>query len=572
MPVHNSQVAEIFNEIADLLEIEGENQFRIRAYRNAARTVGNLPHSVADMLEHGEELSELPGIGKDLAGKIAEIVRTGKLSTLEELKGHFPPNLVALMRLPGLGAKRIRALQQHGIDTIQKLRVAASVGRIREFAGFGAKSEKNVLDAIDRQRAASSRVKLIVAQEISDSLVPWLRKAHGVEHVIVAGSFRRRMETVGDIDILITCDSPAEVMERFISYDEVERVLARGDTRSAVLLRSGVQVDVRVVPEESFGAALLYFTGSKAHNIELRKLAMKRGLKISEYGVFRGTRSIAGRTEEEVYQQVGLPFIEPELRENRGEIEAARAHTLPKLITLKDLRGDLHCHTKDSDGRHTMEEMAEAARRRGHEYIAITDHSKRLGITHGLTATRLAEQVRRIDHLNAKLHGITLLKSVEVDILDDGSLDLPDSILSKLDFVVGSIHSKFNLSREQQTKRVLCAMENPHFNILAHPTGRLINERQPYELDLEKVMRAARGHGCTLEINAQPDRLDLSDVHCRLAKDLDVKVVISTDAHSVSDLEFIHFGVDQARRGWLEAANVINAAPFDELRRKLRRH
>ena len=371
--------------------------------------------------------------------------------------------------------------------------------------------------------------------------------------------------------ILATCEDSDEVMNRFVNYEEVKEVISHGSTRSSVKLRSGINADLRVVPDESFGAALHYFTGSKSHNIAVRTLGMKRGLKINEYGVFKGEKQVGGRTEQEVYAHVGLPYIEPELREDRGEIDVAREGHLPRLVALKDIRGNLHCHTTDSDGRYSIEEMAEAAHERGYEYVAITEHSQRIAMVHGLDAKRLRQQMRRIDKLNEKLKGIRLLKSCEVDILEDGTLDLQDDVLDELDLVVCSIHSKLNLPPEKQTKRIIRAMDNSHFNIFAHPTGRLIAQRAPYEFDIERVLKAAYEQGCIREINAQPDRLDLPDVHCKTGKEIGVKFAISTDAHSISDLDFMRFGVDQARRGWLESTDVVNTRSWPDLQKLLKR-
>jgi DNA polymerase (family 10) len=571
MPVHNADIAELFNRVADLLEILGENPFRIRAYRNAARTAGGLSQSLATMVEQEKDLTELPGIGKDLAGKIEEITKTGTFSQLQELEDRIPPQLVRLMKIPGLGPKRVKILyDQLDITNLGDLKKAAEEGKIKELKGFGEKTEKMILAEIGREKK-ETRIKLNVAEEIADAIVDHLKKVEGVREVIVAGSYRRKKETVADLDILATCRKDSKVMDAFVHYDNVKKVVAQGDTRSTVVLRSGVQMDLRVVPGESYGAALHYFTGSKAHNIAVRTLGVKKGLKINEYGVFKGKNRIAGKTEEEVYNQVDLPFIEPELREDRGEIEAARGGKLPPIITLKDIRGDLHVHTKETDGRHSLEQMVEAARNRGYQYLAITEHSKRLSMTHGFDAERLARRNEEIDRLNKKLKGFVVLKSIEVDILSDGDLDLPDSILKELDLTVCSVHSKFNLPREKQTERILRAMDNPYFNVLAHPSGRLINEREPYDVDIETLMKAARDRGCIMEVNAHPDRLDLTDTDCILAKEMGVKVVISTDAHSMNDLDLMRFGVWQGRRGWLEKDDVLNTLPLDELRKSVKR-
>ncbi|MGZ5567274.1 MAG: DNA polymerase/3'-5' exonuclease PolX [Limisphaerales bacterium] len=572
MPLHNSEIAEMFDEVADLLELEGANEFRIRAYRNASRVIGGLSQSAAVLIAKGDTLTELPGIGKDLAGKIAEICQTGKLPVLDECRSHVAPGIRQLMRIPGLGPKRIRVLcDKLKVTCIEDLKKAADGGKLQAIRGFGPIIVQKILAEAKVLKKQEPRTKLSVAEELADSVVAWLKGTRGIKQVEVAGSYRRRKETVGDLDIVATCKQASDVMDRFVNYEEVKEVISRGPTRSSVKLRAGINVDLRVVAENSFGAALHYFTGSKSHNIAIRTMGLKRKLKINEYGVFKGEKQIAGRTEEEVYAQVGLPYIEPELREDRGELAAARENRLPQLVNLKDIRGDLHCHTTDSDGRASIEEMAEAARARGYEYLAITDHSKRLAMIQGLDAKRLRQQIRRIDKLNGKLKGIRLLKSCEVDILDDGSLDMPDDVLKELDVVVCSIHSKFNLPADKQTERILRAMDNPYMNILGHPTGRLIDQRVGYPLDIERILQAAKERGCIIEINAQPDRLDLPDFHCQRGKELKLKFVISTDAHSISDLDFMRFGVWQARRGWLEAADVVNTRSWRDVQKLFER-
>lgn len=571
MPVHNADISDLFSRVADLLEILGENPFRIRAYRNAARTAGGLSQSLATMVEQDKDLTGLPGIGKDLAGKIEEIVKTGTLSQLQKLEACIPPELGRLMKIPGLGPKRVKILYDElNITSQEDLKKAAEEGKIKELKGFGDKTERMILAKVGREKK-ETRIKLNVAEEIAGAIASCLKKVEGVKEVIVAGSYRRKKETVADIDILATCKESSKVMDAFVHYENVGKVVAQGDTRSTVVLRSGVQMDLRVVPEESYGAALHYFTGSKAHNIAVRTLGVKKGLKINEYGVFKGKKRIAGKTEEEVFNQVDLPFIEPELREDRGEIEAGQRGKLPNMITLKDIRGDLHAHTKATDGRHSLEQMVEAARDRGYQYLAITDHSKRLSMTHGFDAERLARRNEEIDRLNEKLKGFVVLKSIEVDILTDGSLDLPDRILKELDLTVCSVHSKFNLSREKQTERILRAMDNPYFNIFAHPSGRLINERDPYDADIEALLKGAKDRGCIMELNAHPDRLDLTDTDCKLAKEMGVKVVISTDAHSMTDLDLMRFGVWQGRRGWLEPEDVLNTRGLKGLLKLLQR-
>jgi len=567
MPVHNADVAAIFEEIADLLDLDGANQFRIRAYRNAARTLGQLSQPVADLIEEGEDLSELPDIGEDLAGKIQEIVETGTLPLLEELEEKIDPAMVELMDVPGLGPKRVGALHEAlGITSRADLRRAAEEGRIREVDGFGEKTEENILDGLD-QIGEERRWLLATIEPVVASLVEYLGDHDAVETVDVAGSYRRRRETVGDLDILALSHDGPTVMNHFTAYEDVETVQSKGDTRSTVILASDVQVDLRVVPPASYGAALLYFTGSKAHNVALRERAGDDGYKVNEYGVFQDDEEepVAGETEEEIYDLLGLSVVPPELRENRGEIEAAADDALPDLVTREDLRGNLHTHTTGSDGRNSIEEMAVAAKERDLEYLAITDHSPHVAVAQGLDADELRQQMGEIDALNDDIDGIRILKGIEVDILKDGSLDLPDDVLQELDVCICAVHTNQGLSEEAQTERILRAMDNPNFNILAHPTGRRINERGPMALDLDRIMKGAVEKGCVLELNAQPERLDLNDVFCKRAKELGLKVVIGADAHWDSGLDVLRYGVDQARRGWLEADDVLNTTSWDDI-------
>lgn len=565
MPVHNADIARAFGEIADLLEIQGANPFRVRAYRNAARVVESYGRDLAALVRDGADLTELPGIGDDLAAKIREFVDSGRMSLLERLHRELPPAITELLQIPGLGPKRVRALW-HDLDvqTPEQLLRAARDGRVRALPGFGEKLERRIEEAAAAHAGAARRFKLAVAAQYAGPLVEHLRRARHVRRVEVAGSFRRRRETVGDLDILVT-GAGTDAIARLTAYDEVAEVLSQGTTRASVVLKCGLQVDVRVVPEASYGAALHYFTGSRSHNIAIRRLAQAKGLKVNEYGVFKGERRVAGDTEESVYAAVGLPYIPPELREDHGEIEAARAGRLPKLVEIGDLRGDLHAHTKATDGHDTLAAMAKAAQALGHEYLAITEHSRRLTVAHGLDPRRLERQIDEIDRLNARLAGFRLLKGIEVDILEDGSLDLPDSVLSRLDLVVGAVHSRFDLPRARQTERILRAMDRPHFSILAHPSGRLLEAREPYDVDMLRIVRKARARGCFLELNAHPERLDLLDSHCRMAKDEGVLVAISSDAHSTADLGNLAFGVGQARRGWLEAGDVLNTRALDGL-------
>ncbi len=571
MPVPNAQVADIFEEIADLLEIEGENPFRIRAYRNAARTIRTLSQDLRSALDQGEDLTELPGIGKDLAAKIKEIIETGRCLALEKLHRRLPADLVELLRLPGLGPKRVHALYHElDIHTPEQLERAARDGRLRELPGFGAKTEARILEALGAHLNTSRRIKLALAAPYADALVAHLRQAPGIGQVIAAGSFRRAKETVGDLDILATAQSGAEVVRRFTAFAGIQEIISEGTTRATVVLSSGLQVDLRVVAPESYGAALHYFTGSRSHNIAIRRLAQQRHLKINEYGVFKGAERIAGDTEASVYAAVDLPYIPPELRENRGEIEAARAGVLPRLVELQDIQGDLHAHTRTTDGTADLAQLAAAARERGYAYIAVTDHSRRLKMVHGLDPKRLLAQTEQIDRLNEGLEGITLLKGIEVDILEDGRLDLPDPVLATLDLVIGAVHSRFDFSRHRQTERILRAMDNPNFTLLAHPSGRLVEEREPYDVDMPRIIRHARERGCFLELNAQPSRMDLLDVYCQMARDEGVLISINSDAHSTADLDNLKYGVGQARRGWLEKQDVLNTRSLAGLRTLLR--
>jgi len=572
VPVHNSEIAETFEHLADLLEILGANTFRVRAYRNAAHTIRDLPRNAAEMVATGEDLSELPGVGEDLADKIAEIVETGKLGLLEETIQKVPETLTQLTTVPGIGPKRAKALLEAlDVRSLDDLKEAAEAGKIAGVSGFGEKSEQAILHELAQARDVERRFRISTAEDFAEPFLAYIRKHNNVKKAIIAGSYRRRKETVGDIDILVTATNGKEVVEHFVGYEEIDQIISKGTTRSTVVLRSELQVDLRVVPEVSYGAALHYFTGSKPHNIQVRRRGVERGLKINEYGVFKGEERIAGRTEEEVYDTVGLPYILPELRESRGEIEAAESGELPTLIQLADLRGDLHAHTNESDGKSTLKEMALAAKELGHDYLAVTDHSKNARIAGGLDERRLRKQMEEIDRLNEEVDGIQILKASEVDILDDGRLDHPDEVLEDLDLVVCSIHSGFNLSESKQTERVLRAMESRYFHILAHPTGRLIGKRKPYPIDLEKILEAAKERGCYLEINSTPARLDLDDVHCRMAKDMGVKIAISTDAHSTSGLSNLRYGVDQARRGWLEPDDVLNTRSWSALSKLLAR-
>ena len=568
MPVQNAEIAAMFNQTADLLEIKGENQFRVRAYRRAARTVEGLPQSVRGMLAAQTDLSELPGIGKDLAGKIAHIVESGHFDLLDQLKKKMPGELGEMAALPGLGPKRIKLLYSRlKVRTLADLRKAVKAGRLHKRHGFGPAIEKKLAAALEKPVTAK-RYKINVAEAEAEALVAYLRDGG---RVTVAGSYRRRRDTVGDLDILVTSKHAAAACDKLTQYDNVAEVLAHGPTRVTVVLRSGIQVDLRAVAEECYGAALLYFTGSKAHNIALRGIANDHKWKLNEYGLFSGKRRIAGVSEEEVYKKLRLAYIPPEMREDRGEVALAKAKKIPKLVGVADICGDLHCHSNWTDGTAPIAEMAAVAKAHGYQYIALTDHSRRVSMAHGLDPARVTRQIREVEKLNAKLRNFVILKGIEVDILKDGTLDLPDSTLAKLDVVVASVHSFFDLPREAQTDRVIRAMENRYVHIIGHPTGRLIGEREPFEIDMDRVLSAAAAFKCYLEINSQPERLDLNDLHAHAAKSKGVKLAISTDSHSTNSFDYIRFGIDQARRAWLTRDDVINTRSLTALRKLLKR-
>jgi DNA polymerase (family 10) len=571
MPIHNTDIADIFDEIADYLDIEGDNPFRVRAYRNAARTVRAMGSELKDLVARGEDLTRFSGIGKELAAKIAEYVSTGAVNALKKLQDKIPAEVRQILKLPGLGPKRVRILYHDlNIRSLAQLQQAARDGRIRSLPGFGRKTEAQILKGIEAQAHTQKRCKIAEIRPYVDALLDDLKAIGGVNSVTVAGSYRRCRETVGDLDLLVVAAKNSTVMDRFVAYDDVVEVLANGTTKSSVVLRSGLQVDLRIVAPESFGAALQYFTGSQAHNIAMRQIGHQRGLKINEYGVFKFEEKVAGDSEASVYRAIGLAWVPPELRENQGEIEAAQAGALPQLVELADLKGDLHAHTDWSDGGNTLEEMLRAARNYGLKYLAITEHSDRLKIAGGLAPRRLLAQIDEIDRLNQRYSDITLLKGIEVEILADGRLDLSDDVLGRLDLVIGSIHSYFGLPLDKQTDRILRAMDHKFFSILAHPINRLIHERAPIEVDMPKVIQKARDRGCYLELNSNPRRLDLYDTYCRIAKEQGVLVAIDSDAHSVNSFSHLRYGVGQARRGWLEKDDVINTRPRKELKKLLK--
>jgi DNA polymerase (family 10) len=569
--------------VAVLLEIKGANPFRIRAYQNAARTIESHTTPLRKMVEDEADLTELPAVGKDISSHATELITTGKLSLLDELSREIPHTLIDLTRLPGVGAKKAKKLwQELGVETIDDLEQVGQEGEVARLAGFGEKSQQKILSAIAAYRKRTGRFRLADAEQIVEPLVAHLRELPSVERIEVAGSYRRRRETVGDVDILVIAREAEEVMGQFTSYRDVRKVELAGDTKATVILKSGLQVDLRLLPPESYGAALQYFTGSKEHNVKLRKRAVARGLSVSEYGVVRAPDGsdavdpgsgelVAGTDEADVYAAVGLPWIAPELREDRGEIEAADAGGIHELITLEDLRGDLQMHSTWSDGKNSIEEMLDGCLVRGYEYFAITDHSKALAMTGGLDAARLLEQWDEIAEIAARRKEIRILRGMEVDILADGSLDLEDEMLQQLDLVLVSVHSRFDLPAAEQTRRVLRAVEHPAVHVLAHPTGRLINRRDPMEFEVEEVLACCAEHGVIVELNAHPERLDLKDTHLMRARELGLKVSLGTDAHQVRDLDLMKYGVDQARRAWLGADDVINTYPLERLLQLLRR-
>jgi DNA polymerase (family 10) len=567
----NQQIAKIFNELARLLELKGESIFRIRAYRRAAQNIDGFSKDVAACSE--EELMAIPGIGKDLAGKIREYCETGRIAKHEEMISQVPPGVLEMSRIPGLGPKTANMLYtKAGVKSVDELEAMARAGRLAGLRGIQKKTEENIIRGIEQLTRGTGRHLISRVVPLADDIVRRLIEGAPVGQIAVAGSIRRWKETVKDADILTTSQDPEKVMDLFVRMPQVIRVLAQGATKSSVISDNGIQVDLRVVDEDSFGAALQYFTGSKEHNIRLREMAVKAGLKINEYGVFKlpGERKVGGRSEDDVYRALNLPYIPPELREDTGEIDAALSGALPDLISLTDIKGDLHVHTTWSDGRHDMDRLVEAARRKGYGYIAITDHTKGPGVAHGLDEARLADQGKLIDAADKKGSGFKILKGAEVDILADGKLDLPERSLARLDIVVASIHSGFKQPEEQITQRLLAAIRNPFVSVVAHPTGRLIGAREAYAVNMEAVLKEAARYGVAMEVNAYPERLDLNDGNLRMAKEYGVKVMINTDAHAESHLDYMNYGVSMARRGWVEKKDVLNALPLDQLRERLK--
>ena len=567
----NQEIAEILVHISQILDIQGENPFKIRAYLKAAETIEALTYQLSS-LEDKDKIQELPGIGEAITKKIKELLDTGKLEYYEELKKSEYAPLIELLRIPGVGPKHAKLVHDKlGVKSIEELRKAAEAGKLKELPGLGEKVEQNILQGIQQVKKFMERYSLAYIYPRAQNIMEELKNVKETKQITLGGSLRRMKETIGDVDILVASNKPKPVMDAFVHLPQVAIVSSEGSTKASIITKDGFQVDLRVVKPESFGAAQHYFTGSKAHNIRIRSLGIDRGLKVNEYGVFKGKKSIAGKTEEEVFKSVGLPYIPPELREDQGEIEAAQKNQLPHLIELKDIKGDLHVHSEWTDGSNTIEEMAKAAQKLGYQYIAICDHSPTVGITNGLTPQRLKKHNEEIDKLNVKLSRakgtvvFRILKGIEVDIRSNGQLDFDDEILQGLDIVVAAVHTKFTQSQEEMTKRIIKAIENPHVDIFAHPTGRLIGRREAYQVDMDKLMDACKANGKALELNAYPERLDLSDLNCRKAKEKGIKIAISTDAHQDGHYDWIRFGVATARRGWIEPGDVINTMPLAKL-------
>lgn len=565
--MRNLEITKLFNEIADLLELKDENIFKIRAYRRAAMNLESLTEEIEAVAARGG-LTEIAGIGKDLAAKIEQALETGRIEYLEELRREIPRGVVELMAIPGVGPKTAKLLfEKLRVDSVEKLEALAQEGKLLGLPGIKQKTVENIVKGIQVVKKGRERMLLGRALPLAREIVQTLEKLPQVRKISMAGSLRRMRETVRDFDLLITSTKPAKVMEAFIALPQVAEVLAHGETKATVRHREGIQMDLRVVEPECFGAALQYFTGSKEHNIRVRELASRKGLKVSEYGVFNEAtgRRIAGATEEEVYRAIGLPYIPPELREDAGEIEAALEGRLPNLLELDDLRGDLHAHTNWSDGHHDLEALVEAAHRKGYEYVIVSDHSRSSTVAHGLSEERLMEQIGQIRALNKRYTDFHILAGSECDILADGRMDFPDRVLAQLDIVLCAVHSRFKQGRAEMTARIVKALSNPYVHILAHPTGRLIGERDPYDVDLEAVFAATKQHGKAVEINAQPSRLDLNDHHARRAKELGAMLSIDTDTHFLDQLENMTLGVATARRAWIGKSDVVNAMPLEKL-------
>jgi len=561
----NKELADLFNKMADILEFKDENPFKISAYRKASRVLGDLTQDIQEIAESGE-LKKVPGIGEGMAQKIEEYLRTGKVSKFEEVRKGVSDELIAMMEIPGMGPKTLALLhKERRIGNLSQLEKAVENGSLIGLPGMGEKKVDNIRRGIQLLMQSKGRMNLGMAFPVAKRIVKILREKTGSDKVEWAGSLRRMRENIGDIDILATGPSHEKIIYAFTHLPDVKEVLASGETKASVIMEGGVQIDLRVVEEDSYGAALQYFTGSKAHNIHLRGIAKAKGIKINEYGVFRGEKKIGGKEEQDVYRALGMDWVEPELREDRGEVEAAQEKSLPKLIEESDVKGDLHVHSNWSDGSSSIEEVARTAQKRGYQYVAICDHSKSLKITHGLDETRLMKQMEEIDRVNETMKGFQILKGTEVDILSDGRLDLSDKVLKRLDFVVAAIHSGFKQDREKMTQRITKALENPWVHVLAHPSGRLLGTRDPYEVDMDAVLEAARRNGKALEINAYFERLDLDDLHCRKAKEMGIRMTIGTDTHHLDQMWMMSLGVAVARRGWLEAKDVLNTLSLKEI-------
>jgi DNA polymerase (family 10) len=561
----NKELADLFEKMADVFEFKGENPFKISAYRKASRIIGDLTEDIEEIAKQGE-LRNIPGIGEGMAQKILEYLNTGKVSKFEEAKKGVSDELIAIMDIPGMGPKTLSMLhKEKGISNLSQLEKALEDGSLMDLFGMGEKKIENIKRGIELLKQSKGRMSLGVAFPVAKSIVETLRQKTGSNKIEWAGSLRRMKENIGDIDILATGPDKEKIIQAFTHLPEVKEILASGETKASVIVEGGIQVDLRVVEEDSYGAALQYFTGSKGHNIHLRGIAKAKGIKINEYGAFRGEKKIGGKEEKDIYHVLGMDWIEPELREDRGEIETAQKRSLPKLVQESEIKGDLHLHSKWSDGTSTIEEIAKAAQNRGYYYVAICDHSKSLKIAHGLDESRLMKQIEEIDRINEKLRDFQILKGSEVDILTDGKLDHSDKILEKLDFAVAAIHSGFKQDKGKMTKRIIRALENPHIHILAHPSGRLIGAREPYEVDIEELMEAAKKYGKAFEINAYFERLDLDDIHCRKAKEMGIRIGIGTDAHHLDQMWMISLGVAVARRGWLEARDVLNTLSLKEI-------
>src|SRR6266702_3231328 len=573
VPMQNPDIARLFDEVADLLEIQDANPFRVRAYRNAARTIRDFPEPIAELARSGaKDLTDIPGIGDDLAEKITAIVTTGELPLRKQLAAKLPAGLLDLLRIPGLGPKRVKLLHKKlKVKSATDLAAALAKHRIQKLKGFGPKIEEKIRTGLGVAAQSERRLLLHEAETAADAIVAFLQASGGISQIEVAGSYRRRRETIGDLDILVTSGDSPKVMERIVSYGEVGEVVSQGETRSSVKLRSGLQVDLRAVEPAAYGAALQYFTGSKAHNVELRKVAQEHGYKLNEYGLFKGTRRVAGQTEEEIYAKLGLDWIPPELREARGEITLAREHRLPRLVELTAIRGDLQMHTSATDGKGTIDEMAHAARALGYQYIAITDHSKRVTMALGFDAKRLREQWQTIDERNATSRGFTILKSIELDILENGKLDLPDDVLAEADYVVATIHYGLTQTGKELTRRLVGAAEHPWVDAIGHPTGRLVGKREPYPADFEALCRACAAAGCLLELNGHPERMDLPDTLAAAAKQHGARFVLSTDSQQPGNLPFMKYAVYLARRAGLEAGDIVNTRALVAFQAALKR-